>query len=600
MQTQDLLGQQLGNYRLTALLGKGGFARVYLGEHIFLGNQAKAAIKVLNETKLSDEDRHGFLIEARTIRKLNHPRIVKVLEFGIEVSRNVDGSVPYLVMDYAPDGTLRNRHARRAIVPAQQIVSYVDQVADGLQYAHDLGTVHRDVKPENMLVMSMNDIVLSDFGIAVTSYDSKNQIQTKDGIVQGTFAYIAPERFRGSTRRASDQYALGVVVYEWLTGNLPFRGASEEIIYHHFHTPPPKMYGTYAHISQEVETVVMKALSKDPEMRYPSIKAFAEALHIAIQLSAQLVDRSTYELAYIEQSAQTIDLEGASELIPPSVQVDSETITEKVSFKELQEHRGPLTEQENDSVHQLVNSDEQLQSINAEQPDEVLEQLQNPRRHHQQTGAEDHLYEQQPQVHQGVQNQNFSERQQQAYSFFQSWQQNVEFSQARAGRVAANIKTDPFPETTAIKVSKKGMSKISAETLRRWFEIDTDFARIPKNKLFRNAGIILNILSAILVGILAQPPSGWLLFLGLIYSLGLFNLCICLVNPKLSIIAGLLVATYWGGVSIVIWNGIYLYGPYLTKISPFLITFLPPSLVALFIFSASAYLHIRYVRNKLP
>src|SRR5207244_9449403 len=104
MQTQDLIGQQLGNYRLTALLGKGGFARVYLGEHIFLGSQARAAIKVLTATKLGDADRQKFISEARTIRKLNHPHIVKLLEFGIEVSRQIDDSIPYLVMDSAPDG----------------------------------------------------------------------------------------------------------------------------------------------------------------------------------------------------------------------------------------------------------------------------------------------------------------------------------------------------------------------------------------------------------------------------------------------------------------------------------------------------------------
>src|SRR6266700_7115785 len=127
MHMQDLIGQQLGNYRLTTLLGEGGFARVYLGEHIFLGSQAKAAIKVLNETKLSDDDRQSFIAEARIIRKLNHPHIVKLLEFGIELSRHIDGSIPYLVMDYAPDGSLRNRYPYNIIVPIQQVVSYTNQ-----------------------------------------------------------------------------------------------------------------------------------------------------------------------------------------------------------------------------------------------------------------------------------------------------------------------------------------------------------------------------------------------------------------------------------------------------------------------------------------
>src|SRR5579859_4882361 len=275
MQIQDPIGQQLGNYRLTALLGKGGFARVYLGEHIFLGSQAKAAIKVLNETRLSDEDRQNFITEARTIRKLNHPHIVKLLEFGIELSRYVDGSIPFLVMDYAPEGTLRNHHPLKTVVPIKRIVSYIDQVTDGLQYAHDQGIVHSDVKPENMLVMGVDDIVLSDFGIAITSFDSQNHQMPNVGVVQGTFPYIAPERFRGTTSRYSDQYSLGIVVYEWLTGTHPFKGTPEQIIYNHMHTPPPGLYGIYPGISQEIEVVVMRALAKDPEQRFPSVKDFA-------------------------------------------------------------------------------------------------------------------------------------------------------------------------------------------------------------------------------------------------------------------------------------------------------------------------------------
>lgn len=599
MQTQDLIGQQLGNYRLSALLGKGGFAKVYLGEHIFLGSQAKAAIKVLNETKLSDEDRQSFLTEARTIRKLNHPSIVKVLEFGIEVSRNVDGSIPYLVMDYAPNGTLRNRHARRVIVPIQQIVSYVDQVAEGLQYAHDLGTIHRDVKPENMLVMSMNDIVLSDFGIAVTSYDSKNHIQTKEGMVQGTFAYIAPERFRGSTRRASDQYALGIVVYEWLSGNLPFKGTPEEIIYHHFHTPPPPLHGIYPHISQEIEVAVMRALAKDPEQRYPSIKDFAEALHFAAHLSAQSNPQPVYELVYEEKSehrASPEDLSEHNSLIEE--QIDSETITEKVSLKEYQGERTELMEHQVDSGKREIDSDEQLLPIASEQPKETVESFQDYRGT--KVDADIQLRDHQDQAHQSRQSQAYAERQQQVYSFFQTWQQNMEYTPAITHRKTASFKPEPFAETPPVILLKKASQRTFVSKLRKWFEIDSDFARIPRNKIFRNIGMLLNVLAAILVGILAQPPSGWLIFFGLLYSLGLFNLCIRFVNVKLSIGAGLLVAVFWGVVSIVIWNGIYVYGPYITNVSPFLITFLPPSLVALFFFSASAYLHIRYVMGRLP
>lgn len=145
--------------------------------------------------------------------------------------------------------------------------------------------------------MGANDIVLSDFGVAVTNYDSKNYA-LKDGVVQGTFFYIAPERLLGTTRRASDQYSLGIAVYEWLTGVLPFKGTPEQIIFNHIHTPPPQMYGVYHHISQEVEAVVMRALAKDPEQRYPSVKDFAQALNGAVQSATEGDTQPAYRQDY--------------------------------------------------------------------------------------------------------------------------------------------------------------------------------------------------------------------------------------------------------------------------------------------------------------
>src|SRR5881227_4093617 len=122
----DRSGQRLGNYHLIHLLGKGGFAEVYLGEHIYL--KTAAAIKVLH-TQVIGEDMEGFLKEARTIAHLIHPHIVRVTDFG------VDGETPFLVMDYAPNGTLRQRHPRGTVLPLISIVPYVKQAA-GLQYAH--------------------------------------------------------------------------------------------------------------------------------------------------------------------------------------------------------------------------------------------------------------------------------------------------------------------------------------------------------------------------------------------------------------------------------------------------------------------------------
>ena len=138
----NLLDQQLGNYRLIRLLGQGGFADVYLGEHVLLGTQA--AIKV-HHARMEGSDLERCEQEARTIARLNHPHIVRVLDYGVQ-----DG-VAYLVMNYAPGGTLRQRHAPGTIVDLETIVQYVNQIASALQYAHDQMLVHRDVKPENML-----------------------------------------------------------------------------------------------------------------------------------------------------------------------------------------------------------------------------------------------------------------------------------------------------------------------------------------------------------------------------------------------------------------------------------------------------------------
>src|SRR5438132_12403184 len=133
----DRLGQQLGNYRLTRLLGKGGFAEVYLGEHIYL--KTLAALKVL-DTELSEQDAASFVQEAQTLARLTHPHIVRVLDFAVE-----DGT-PFLVMDYAPRGTLRHRHPKHTRMPLDTIVPYLQHVASALQYAHDQRLLPADVQ----------------------------------------------------------------------------------------------------------------------------------------------------------------------------------------------------------------------------------------------------------------------------------------------------------------------------------------------------------------------------------------------------------------------------------------------------------------------
>src|SRR6266699_5813185 len=137
------VGQKLGNYRLVRQLGRGGFAEVYLGEHLYLNRYA--ALKVL-DAQLTLGDLQDFLKESRAIASLTHPYIINVLEFGMDSAEQT----PYLVMDYAPNGTLRQRHPKGSILPLSTVVTNVKQVAAALNYAHEKKLIHCDIKPENM------------------------------------------------------------------------------------------------------------------------------------------------------------------------------------------------------------------------------------------------------------------------------------------------------------------------------------------------------------------------------------------------------------------------------------------------------------------
>lgn len=265
------LGAQIGNYRLVRKIGQGGFAEVYLGEHIYLRTQA--AIKIL-QMRLAEHDMQSFLNEARTIAHLIHPNIVRVMDFGVE------HETPFLVMDYAPNGTLRQHYPNGSRLPLNNIVSYVNQIASALQYAHDQRLIHRDIKPENMLVGRNNEILLSDFGIALVAQTSRYQ-STQE--VVGTLGYIAPEQIQGRARPASDQYSLGIVVYEWLCGDRPFQGSFTELCAQHMYATPPPLREKVSTISLLIEQVIQRALVKDPYQRFPTIQDFARAFEQACQ-----------------------------------------------------------------------------------------------------------------------------------------------------------------------------------------------------------------------------------------------------------------------------------------------------------------------------
>src|SRR5438874_1321287 len=262
----DRVGQILGNYQLLRLLGRGAFAEVYLAEHRYL--EVPAAIKVLH-VRLESDIHEQFRREARTIAHLQHPHIIRVLDFGFQ------DQTPYLVLEYIPNGTLRTRHPKGTHLPLEQIVQYVKQIAPALDYAHQQRVIHRDVKPENMLLSANNEVVLSDFGIAVVqrTMDSlKTQSQA------GTPIYMAPEQIQGKPCAASDQYALGVLVYEWLCGEPPFVGSLFEVFSQHLHVAPPGLCDRIPSLPPAVEDAVFGALAKEPQARFVTVQDFAGVL----------------------------------------------------------------------------------------------------------------------------------------------------------------------------------------------------------------------------------------------------------------------------------------------------------------------------------
>ena len=276
-------GSYLGNYLLLRLLGDGGFASVYLGEHRYL--KRLAAIKVLR-SMLAEQEKEPFLEEARLLAKLSHPHIVRVLEFDIAQRRTyiqnstVIENIPFLVMDYIPGGNLRAIYPLGTRLSLHTIIPYIKQTAEALFYAHTQGIIHRDIKPENLLLVEQQQIMLTDFGLAL--FAPQPGLMSFKSMV-GTIPYSAPEQLQGKPTFASDQYSLGIIAYEWLCGHPPFMGTNVEMMMQHISSSPPLLQDANAFISQQVQNVILKALAKKPTQRFETILDFALALEEASQ-----------------------------------------------------------------------------------------------------------------------------------------------------------------------------------------------------------------------------------------------------------------------------------------------------------------------------
>ncbi len=264
-------GTQLGPYRIVALIGSGGMGEVYRALDPRLGRDV--AIKVLRGA-LDRQALDRFEREARAVASLAHPNTLAVFDVGEE------HGVPYLVTELLPGQTLRAR--LRAPLTADEILSIVRQIADGLAAAHDRGIIHRDVKPENVFVLPNGTVKLLDFGlarqIAPALADTETRMATATGTLVGTVVYMAPERIRGlECDGRTDLFSLGVVFYEMLAGTRPFTGATIGDVIAAILTaePNPFLAGV---ASRPLEAIVRRALAKSPVDRFASVREFVFAL----------------------------------------------------------------------------------------------------------------------------------------------------------------------------------------------------------------------------------------------------------------------------------------------------------------------------------
>jgi serine/threonine-protein kinase len=246
----DLIERQIGQYKITARLGKGGMATVYWAYQPSMGRDV--AIKVI-KTDLSNDTRiiERFNQEAQIIANLQHPHILRVFDFGTE------GDLLYLVMELKKRN-LAERLKEKGQLPAEEVARYLGQICAALDYAHSENVIHRDLKPQNVLLDEQNNAFLSDFGIARLA--SELTRTTTIITMVGTSAHMAPEQWygRGVDARA-DVYALAMMIYELLAGDLPFTGDTPPaLMYQHLNEPPPPIRRVRPDLPEKVEAVLQK------------------------------------------------------------------------------------------------------------------------------------------------------------------------------------------------------------------------------------------------------------------------------------------------------------------------------------------------------
>ncbi len=291
----NLIGQSLGRYHILEQLGEGGMATVYKAFDTRL--EREVAVKVIRRDAFPPERLEQVLKrfdrEAKSLAKLSHPNIVSVLDYG-----EYEGS-PYLIMPFLSGGTLKARLGQQ--IPWKTAAQLILPVGRALEYAHTAGVIHRDVKPANILLTASGEVMLTDFGIARLLESENEQTLTGTGVGIGTPEYMAPEQgMGGSVDARADVYALGIVFYEMVTGRKPFIADTPiAVIYKKMTDPLPRPKQFVSDLPNAVENILVKALAKQPENRFPDMAAFVQTLENLLSASGLTNDKSIQILAQL-------------------------------------------------------------------------------------------------------------------------------------------------------------------------------------------------------------------------------------------------------------------------------------------------------------
>lgn len=308
-----MIGKRIGDrYEVLSYIGGGGMSRVYLAHDIILGRDV--AIKVLNYDFSNEEElRRRFRREALSATSLTHPNIVDIFDVG------EDENIHYLVMEYIEGKTLKEFIAEKGPLTPEEALPIMQQLVSAISNAHDNGIIHRDIKPQNVLMDRDGNVKITDFGIAMAL---SSTMHTKTNSVLGTVHYLSPEQARGSLiTKKSDIYSLGIVFYELLTGELPFTGESAvSIVLKHLQEETPSVRDLFPSIPQSVENVILKATAKDTYARYKSADEMQEDL--ATVLSPERANEEKFALPFDDEATRAIP----AVMKEPSFQQIEETI----------------------------------------------------------------------------------------------------------------------------------------------------------------------------------------------------------------------------------------------------------------------------------